>query len=215
MARAPIPRFLVFPLPAPAWLHGHSGTGSILHQAMERTGEDRSRLAELVPPLAARVLFPAVTLVSASPAREISSGRREVSTVGLNWKYLNLCWIPVALCAVTATWSFLPRNKPARLADPTVPTASKPSRLSQTVTCSGCLSLLPSSPHRSPESSRFSCREVLAKCSRAPLVCRTCPAQPAMLPPQLCLGNSSAEAAPCSNNLLWFPARGELSNCNT
>lgn len=42
----------------------------------------------------------------------------------------------------------------------------------------------------------------------------TCSAKPAPLPHRLCPGNSSA-AAPSSNNLLWSPARGELSNGNT
>lgn len=59
----------------------------------------------------------------------------------------------------------------------------------------------------------FCCREALAKHGSAPLVRRTRRlsqrrSSPALPWEFLC-------AAPSSNNLLWSPARGELSNGNT
>lgn len=64
------------PLPVPAWLQGHSGTCSILHQAKGQAGEDGTLLAGLVPVLAALVLSPAVTLVGAAPVTSLSEGNQ-------------------------------------------------------------------------------------------------------------------------------------------
>lgn len=78
------------PLPAPAWLQGHLGTCSILHQAKGQAGEDGTLLAGLVPVLAALVLSPAVTLVGPAPVTGLSRNQQSWLqerglTGGLSW----------------------------------------------------------------------------------------------------------------------------------
>lgn len=79
---------LTCPLPAPAWLQGHSGICSILHQSKEQAGEDGTLLAGLVPVLAALVLSPAVTLVGAAPVTSLSEGDQhsQLQEGGFDWR---------------------------------------------------------------------------------------------------------------------------------
>lgn len=74
---------LTCPLPAPAWLQGHLGTCSILHQAEGQAGEEGTLLAGLVPVLAALVLSPAVP-----PVTSLSEGNQysQLPEGGLDWR---------------------------------------------------------------------------------------------------------------------------------
>lgn len=79
---------LTCPLPAPAWLQGHSGTCSILHQAKGQADEDGTLLAGLVPVLAALLLSPAVTPVGAAPVTSLSHRNQQscLQEAGFDWR---------------------------------------------------------------------------------------------------------------------------------
>lgn len=191
---------LMFLLPAPARLQGHSAAPCTEHCNRQLRLGHRLFQRWVHWGFSCRDTHGCISS-DQQVQRESGGCRREVVTAGPNWK----CSNPGPRAPVAAAQKFPSLGQTSsggRSHSPHSITTPETVPLLVPVTA-------PSLPTQQPSHQVLPAGKPWQRAAEPPSCTGTAASS------QLWPGNSSGEAAPCSNNLLWFPARGGLSNCNT